>query len=143
MNKTIGYRILNIRTIQFATFDSSFDPLETELRIDTSCSYKVNPEKRYFICEIATDFLQKDIPIIRIATQATFELNEEGFSQFTDDKEFIMPDESVRYFTSILYGATRGILVCKLEGTEFRKFILPPVNLTETIDHPLHIDMKF
>ena len=141
MDKTIGYRILNIRTLQFATFDSSFDPLEMELRIDTSCSYKINPDKRQFICEIATDFLQKDLPIIKINTQATFELNEEGFRQFTNDKEFIMPDESVRYFTSILYGATRGILVCKLEGTEFRNFILPPIDLTATINHPLHINM--
>ncbi len=142
MNKTVGYRILNIRTLQFATFDSSFDPLETELRIDTFCSYKVNPEKRHFTCEIATEFLQKGITVIKINTQATFELNEEGFSQFIKGKEFVMPDESVRYFTSILYGATRGILVCKLEGTKFCDFILPPVDLSATINHPLHINMS-
>lgn len=142
MNKATGYRIINIRTLQFGTFNSLFDPKEKETKIDTSCSYRVIPAKRHFICEIAISFIQKDTQIIIINTQATFELTEDGFNQFIADDEFIMPAQPVQHFTSILYGATRGILVCKLEGTEFRNFILPPVNLAATINHPLQISLQ-
>lgn len=135
------YRILNIRTKQFAVFESDFSAEDPDLEVNNSCSYGIDVEPGNFHCVITITYSQNGKPVLKIETEAVFQLGKESMSSFLKGKSFEMPVSTVRYFTDMLYGATRGILVCKLEGTKLVNIILPPVNWTEVIDRPLTIPL--
>ena len=140
----IGYRILNIQTNQFATFPM---PAETglnmsDLSLNTSFSYGISPEERVFTCKLEIIVRYVDSMILKIETQATYLLHEDYVKELIENCQFKMSELDVQYFTRILYGATRGILLCKLEDTTLRNFILPPINLHLIITHPLCIELK-
>jgi len=141
MNETPEYKFLNIKTNQFAFLDSDYNKDCDELQIKNSYSYGINKDNGVFLCVHSCSFMQDDKTIMKIETQATFQLNEASMKIFIKGDNFVMPTNVVKHFTSMLYGATRGILVCKLEGTRFASLVLPPVNLAETITKPLSISL--
>ncbi len=142
MNTAPGYRFLNIKTLQFAFFDSNLDVKNDEMQIANSYSYGVDPETSLFTCILSIEMKQEEKIIVKIETQATFYLNEASMKTFLKDKTFEMPVNIVLDLTSMLYGATRGILVCKLEGTRMSSFVLPPVSLNQVIKTPLTINLE-
>ncbi len=137
MKESAGYKFLNIKINQFAFFDPDLERDDNELQVKNSYSYGIEPENGLFTCILTCIFSYQEKIIMKIETQATYQLNEPSMKSFVKGGEFIMPIEVVKHFTSMLYGATRGILVCKLEGTKFASMILPPVNLGKTINKPL------
>ena len=76
---------------------------------------------------------------MKIETEALYQLMDVAIGEFVKDNTLVMPSKAVRYFTSMLYGATRGILACKLEGTPLASIVLPPDNLDKIITNPLVI----
>ena len=139
MKESLGYKFLNKKTNQFALIDPDLDPSDHTMQIKNSYSYGIEPDNGLFTCIFTCMFTQEDKIIMKIETQATYQLNEASMKSFLKRDKFVMPTEVVRHFTSMLYGATRGILVCKLEGTRYASFVLPPVNLGETINKPLEL----
>lgn len=139
MKELPGYKFLNIKTNQFALIDTDSDKVGSTLQIKNSYSYGIEPENGEFTCILSCTFSHEDKIFMKIETQALYQLNEASMKHFLKGDRFIMPVEIVKQFTSMLYGATRGILVCKLEGTKFTSLILPPINLGDTIDKPLEL----
>ena len=137
-----GYRIVDIQTLQFATFETSYRPEIEELNVTSAYSYGVDSSSRLFICAMSVSFFQEGNIIVKIDSQVVFQFNESAFNSFVSDNKFIMDEKAVGHFTSILYGATRGILASKLEETSLRKIILPPVELDQLIDRPLEITLE-
>lgn len=137
-----AYRFLNIKINQFAYFDENFDRQNHELNIARSYSYGIDANTGHFQCVMSLTYTQNEKPVMKIETEAVYQLTEEGMERLINDNMFQMPPQTVRYFTSMLYGATRGILVCKLEGTPLVNIILPPDNLESTIDRPLVIPIN-
>ena len=122
--------------------DADIDKIGNTLQIKNSYSYGIEPETGKFTCIISIILSQEDKMIVKIETQALYQLNEASMKRFIKGNKFVMPTEAVKHFTSMLYGATRGILVCKLEGTKFASVILPPINLEEIINRPLELPLN-
>lgn len=142
-NIKAGYKIVDIQTIQFATFNVP-DVSDTDMErfgMHTSYSYGIDTTQNLFSCKLEILIQVVERPVIKIETQATYELSEKTFLKLIDRDCFNMPVVDVSHFTSILYGATRGILVCKLENSPLRQIILPPINLHDVITHPLRIKL--
>ena len=139
----IGYRILNIQTNQFATFPMPAEAglIMSNLNLNTSFSYGIAHSDRVFTCKLEILLGYEDSPLLKIETQATYLLHEDYFKELIENGQFRMPVLDVENFSSILYGATRGILLCKLENTAIKSFILPPINLYQIITHPLNIPL--
>lgn len=142
MKISCAYRFLNIKINQFAYFEENFDRHNHELNLARSYSYGIDAGSGRFRCVISLNYTQKKKPVMKIETEAVYQLMEEDMTRLIKDNMFHMPPQTVRYFTSMLYGATRGILVCKLEGTPLANIILPPDNLESTIDRPLVIPIN-
>lgn len=135
------FRIIGIKTKQFAAFESNFNRDQPELNIDNGFSYGIDLESSQFHCMISITLSQNTRPVIKIETEGVFQLDKESIDSFLQDNVFEMPEPIVRYFTDMVYGAMRGILVCKLEDTQLSDVILPPVNWNEVIDRPLSISL--
>ena len=135
----ISYKFLDLRTLEFAYFDENLNGDEGRMEIKTSFGYGVDASTHRLSCMLEVMYSIEDRPVMKIKTGATYELDAESFGSFVKGETFEMPVEPVRHFSSMLYGATRGILSCKLEGTRLQQMILPPRNLDTTIAEPLHI----
>lgn len=140
----IEYSILDISTIQFATLVISTEPAVKieQLRLNTSFSYGVDISRNLFTCKLDILAYNGESPLFKIETQASYRLSQESIDHYINGNIFSMPVSDVSHFTSILYGATRGILVCKLEDTSIRHFVLPPIGLKEIITRPLNIELS-
>lgn len=110
--------------------------------MDTKWAYGIDiPQKRVKAMLDVTIFLS-ELPFIKIATEATYELSTQCFNSFMTSKSFILPVETVIHFSSEVYGTTRGILLCKLEDAGKSKFILPPIDLSGVISEPLEVEIS-
>ena len=141
MKEPLGYKFLNIKTNQFAIIDINLDKTDHTLQIKNSYSYGIEPDSGIFTCIHSCTYSQEDKVLMKIENQAIYQLNEASMKYFIKGDKFTMPTEVVKHFTSMLYGATRGILVCKLEGTKLASVILPPTDLGETITTPLELPL--
>ncbi|MDE5886623.1 MAG: hypothetical protein K2G90_04495 [Muribaculaceae bacterium] len=141
MEKTVNFRIADITTSQFAIFESDFNPGIGEVEMDSNYSYGIIPEQRLFISTLSISFYQKEKVIIKIETNLAFELDEQSFASFIKGDKFIMETDKLRVFTSLLYGATRGILAAKLENTPLKTVILPLVDIDTITTYPLEINL--
>lgn len=134
-----SYRIIDITVYKFATYESNFIRDERNVSIELRLSHGANPPKNRFMTGMDITLKQKGNPIINIETRMAFDFRAEDYGRFIDGDGFRMPTEMVRYFTSILYGTTRGILMSRLENTSLNGIILQPIDLGEVIDRPLEI----
>lgn len=141
MENKLNFRIADITTSQFATFESDFNPGIGEVDMDSNYSYGVIPEQRLFIATLSVSFFQKERILIKIETNLAFELGKETFDSFMQDEKFIMATDKLRVFTSLLYGTTRGILAAKLENTPMKNIILPLLDIDTIMTHPLEINI--
>lgn len=137
----ISYKFLDLRTLEFAYFDDNLNVEEGRMEIKTSFGYGADAATRRLSCTLDVLYSIEEKPVMKIKTGATYELDAESFGSFVKGDTFEMPVEPVRHFSSLLYGATRGILSCKLEGTRLQQMLLPPRNLDKTIATPLRIDL--
>ena len=139
--ENIGYKIVDIKVLQFAIITEQLDSDSTifDWNMKTSYSFGVEPTQRLFFCVLEILISKDEHPLIKIETQASFELYEGNFHRFIKKDGFHMPTSDVCHFTSMLYGATRGILVSKLESTSLKHIILPPINMRDVVTHPLFI----
>lgn len=135
----IEYSIEEIKTNQFALFDSELDPTKVRKSITTEFKYGIKTEEKTLLSIIDILYSYNDSPVLKIQTQAIFKFKEDAYKSFLKGEEFVMSTEHVRFFTSLLFDSTRGILVCKLESTKFNDFILPVIDLGEIIKTPLKI----
>lgn len=135
------FRIIGIKTKQFAVFESNFNREQPTLDIDNRFSYGIDLDPRQFHCMISSTLSQNMMPVIKIETEGVFQLGMDSIDSYLKDNVFEMPEPFVRYFTDMVYGAMRGILVCKLEDTQLSDVILPPVNWNDVIDRPLSISL--
>lgn len=142
MGESIRYNIINIRTNQFAVINSEINKDLPEIDMNNQYSYGIDVERGVFNCVISITFSQKGNILLKIETEASYRLHPDYMKILVKDDKFEMSVKAVGFFTSLLYGATRGILVCKLEGTSLSNIILPPVNFNVAIDRPLVIPLN-
>ena len=141
MENKLNFRIADITTSQFATFESDFNPGIGEVDMDSNYSYGIIPEQSLFIATLSVSFFQKEKVVIKIETNLAFELSNETFESFIKDDKFIMATDKLRVFTSLLYTTTRGILAAKLENTRMKNVILPLLDIDTIMTHPLEINI--
>lgn len=137
MNESLLYRFISIKTNQFALLDESSCICDGTIQIQNGYSYSIDTETGIFTCIFTCIYGHEEKMLMKIETQASYLLNEACMKQFVKDGKFTMPAKTVAHFTSMLYGATRGIMVCKLEGSPLANVILPPIDMNVVIDKPL------
>ena len=140
-DKSIEYNIVEIKTNQFAIFENAQET-GGKKSINTSFSYGIDVNEKRFICIVDIVYKLDESPVIKIQTQAVYKLKEQSFQIFIEGEDFIMDPQFVKHFTNLLLNTTRGILICKLENTQYNQNILPEINLEDVIKTPLNIKLN-
>lgn len=132
--KTIGFLLEGIKTEQFAIFKENYT-LNEEIELKTEFEFKLDQNNKKIGVFVNFEFLQNAKTFIKIVTSCHFKINDDSWKNFIDkkDNQFIISKGFITHLAMISVGTTRGILYAKTEGTDFAKFIIPTINLSELI----------
>ena len=135
--QAIPYRIQQINTLQFAIFPDKFINGE-EMSTQAEFHFGYTPQLESIRCIAAIEYVQGDTLLLSCKVQCVFEISPEGIEELKKNME--IPAGFLQYMATIAVGTTRGIIHSKTEGTLLNAFVLPPLDLTQTIDHNLKIE---
>jgi len=139
--KNISFRLLNIATEQFATFEVENIPDANDLK--SELQFSVNPENRVVSCRMKFQFLHKNQPIIVLTVVCNFDVEENSWNtNVVSKKNIILPKHFLEHLCVITVGTSRGILHTKTENTIFNRFIIPTLNVSNLIEKDVVFEIK-
>jgi hypothetical protein len=139
--KDIGFRLLNIVTEQFATFEVENIPDENELK--SELQFSITPEKRVISCKMNFQFLHNQQPFLVLIAVCNFDIEEESWNKnVLSNKKITLPKHLLEHLCVITVGTSRGILHAKTENSSFNKFIIPTLNVTTLVEKDIVFEIK-
>jgi hypothetical protein len=139
--KNIGFRLLNIVTEQFATFEVENVPNENDLQSDLQ--FSINPDDRVIACKMKFQFLHSNQPIVVLTVVCNFDVEQESWNKnILSNKKVTLPKNLLEHLCVITVGTARGILHAKTENTSFNKFIIPTLNVTTLVEKDIVFEIK-
>lgn len=139
--KNINFRLLNIITEQFATFEVENIPDENDLQSDLQ--FSINPENRVIACQMKFQFLHASQPIIALTVVCNFDIEATSWNEYILlNKKITLPKHLLEHLCAITVGTSRGILHSKTENTSFNKFIIPALNVTSLVEKEVVFEIK-
>jgi hypothetical protein len=138
MDKQIGFKIVGLKTEQFATIEENFVE-KKKSEIITNLEFKANKESHQIGVFTTFTFKIAKKPFIILQISCHFMITDESWDSCFDRTVATFPKEFMTHLTMIAIGSARGILHSKTEGTYFNKFLLPTINVTKIVAE----DVKF
>lgn len=141
IKKQISFKLLNIVTEQFATFEVENLPEVKDLRYDLQ--FSINPEKRIVSCRMKFQFLHNVQPIIVLTVVCNFDVEESSWNnQIISNKKITLPKHFLEHLCVLTVGTARGVLHTKTENTFFNKFIIPTLNVSNLVEKDVVFEIK-
>lgn len=139
--KSISFRLLNIVTEQFATFEIENIPDTNDLK--SELQFSINPEKRVVSCRMKFQFFNKEQPIIVLTVVCNFDVEDSSWNnQVVSNKKITLPKHFLEHLCVLTVGTARGVLHTKTENTIFNKFIIPTLNVSNLVEKDVVFEIK-
>ncbi|AND65184.1 hypothetical protein AX766_12715 [Flavobacterium covae] len=139
--KSISFRLLNIVTEQFATFE--IDNLPDANDLQTDLQFSINPDNRLVACKMKFQFLHEKQPIVVLTVICNFDIEESSWnSNVISGKKITLPKHFLEHLCVITVGTSRGILHTKTENTTFNRFIIPTLNVSNLVAKDVVFEIK-
>lgn len=137
----VGFVLQGIKTEQFAILEENYSP-KKEVGLNTGLQFKIDDENKQVATFIGFEFIQGKKVFLKIQVSCHFKIEEEAWSSFHQDKDFVIPKDFLSHLAMLTTGTARGILFAKTEGTIFSKYIVPTINVAEMIVEDVHFETK-
>ncbi|HAH54212.1 MAG TPA: hypothetical protein DCM02_02715 [Flavobacterium sp.] len=139
--KNVSFRLLNIVTEQFATFEVENLPETNDLK--SELQFSINPENRVVSCRMKFQFLHENQPIVTLTVVCNFDIEESSWNtNIVSDKKIILPKHFLEHLCVITVGTSRGILHAKTENTFFNRFIIPTLNVSTLVEKDIVFEIQ-
>ncbi len=136
----IRFRMAKINVDQFAILTEKAPEDRVSYTVNFGFSGALNASR--VACSFAVEFMHDDKPILKLGINCEFDLHRDDWDQLVKDNILHISKENLGFFANQTVGVARGIMFCKTESTDFRSFILPPIDLTKILEDDLVIDLK-
>ena len=70
-----------------------------------------------------------------------FKIEDASWNSFIKKNKLIVPKQFLAHLAMLTTGTSRGVLFAKTEATQFSKFIVPTLNVTEMIKEDASFDI--
>ena len=131
--KNISFRLLNIVTEQFATFEVENVPDNNDLK--SELQFSINPDNRVVACKMNFQFLHANQPIVVLTVVCNFDVEEASWNEnVLSAKKITLPKHFLEHLCVITVGTARGVLHTKTENSTFNKFIIPTLNVSNLVE---------
>lgn len=133
---TIGFIIHKIETKQFAILSEEVD--ESELTITSGIGFGIDEDNRIIRAMFKYEFNSKDKVILILEVYVDFQIEKKCFGKQIKIKDsLVIPKDFAAHLAMIAVGTARGVLHEKTNGTKLNEFLMPPIDLTASIDEDI------
>ena len=130
--KPIQFGLRSIRTDEFATIKPV--PNETaKVKLGNSFNFSVSADSHQILVSARINFEADAQPFIILQVTCVFGIKPDDFAKFSTEKEneLKVPKEFLAHLASITIGTARGVLHTKLENSEYKKFMVPIMDVSK------------
>jgi len=128
----IGFALSKISTEQFAIIDEEFNASEN-IQLKTNIKYGADDVSKMISCFVEIVFESENSPFLKIEGGCHFTIADKSWKELVDGDSINLPKGFVRHLAVLTVGTVRGILHTKTEGTDFNKYVVPTVDISEII----------
>lgn len=140
---TVPFRLRKIATNQFATFDS-VEINEGNININLNFGFGINEDNRIIGCSARFEYKSEQSTFLVLNISCDFEVETEAWNSFLKKEEnaIIFPKQFCTHLGVITVGTARGILHAKTENSIFNKYLLPTIDVTQSIKNDIKLQLK-
>ena len=139
-NTQVGFSLKGIKTEQFAILEENYAP-KKETGLGTELQFKLDQINKQIGVFLGFEFMQGKKIFLKIQVSCHFKIEESSWNSFIQENKLIVPKGFLTHLAMITTGTSRGVLFAKTEGTQFSKFIVPTLNVTEMIKEDASFDI--
>lgn len=140
--KSVGFQLRNIVTDQFAVIQNSYESSNKEVALSINLKFGFNEESHLLGASVLVQFEQNKNPFLIIEVTNNFEIDKNSWKSFIkEDGKFVISKGFATHLIVLTVGTLRGVLHSKTENSEFNKFILPTVNVTDLVKGDVEIEI--
>ena len=139
----LSFKLVGISTNEFAMFEESYTEDEN-VRMGTFVNFGHDREHRVLGATLKFQFEQNEKPFLVIAATCSFQMEEKAWESLMEDdgQKIVIPEGFASHMAVIKVGTIRGILYEKTKDTIFKDYIIPPINLTDSIKEDVEIEFE-
>lgn len=133
-NTKVGFSFQGIKCEQFAILEENFSP-KKEIQLGSQLELKLDQANKQIGVFFGIEYIQSKKTFLKIVVSCHFIIQDESWNKFVqkDEPILIVPKGFIAHLATITVSTTRGVHYAKTEGTQFSKFMVPLVNVTEII----------
>lgn len=132
MENEIRFKLLTVKTDQYATFEENFTKGE-DIKLGTGFEFKMNIVKKQVGTFATFSFEQNKEVFLKLQISCHFEIEPESWNECSTDSKVILPKKFLAHLAMLSVGTARGVLHAKTENTIFNKFCLPLIDVSNLI----------
>jgi hypothetical protein len=142
-NNKVGFKLLGIRTEQFALFEENYDA-KKESTIEVGFEFRLDQTSKQMGVFSSFEYMQSEKHIIKLTIGCHFKIIDESWNHFLkeDKSKLVIPKGFLAHIAMLTIGTARGVLFAKTEGTVFSTFLLPTFNVSEMITEDLSFELQ-
>lgn len=142
-NTKVGFNLQGLKCEQFAVLEENFTA-KKEIQLGTQLELKLDQTNRQIGVFFRLEFIQTKKTFLKIVVSCHFKILEESWNKFINENgsELIVPKGFMAHLATITVSTTRGVLYAKTEGTQFSKFLIPLLNVTEMITEDVTFNLN-
>lgn len=139
--KNISFRLLNINTEEFATFEIENPSENPDLKVDLQ--FSVSNDQNAIACKMSFQFVSNQQLLLVLKVVCTFNVEKTSWeTQILGDNKITLPKHFLDHLCVITVGTARGILHTKTENTTFNKYMIPTLNVSSLVEKDVVFDIK-
>lgn len=141
--KPVNFFLSRIVTLQFAVLEECYQE-DGEIDLTTSINFGIGKEDRIVASRGTFIFEIQQKAFLKLEASCEFKIDQESWDLFLqeDKTSIVFPKGLMLHLTTIMVGTARGILHAKTENTEFNRFPLPTVNITELVTEDVKMTLE-
>lgn len=134
MNEQVLYKYSKMELKQFAIFEENLSPENNELNYQTVVQFSYDKENRILCSKVVITAMQNDKIVLKTDLRSYFDIASVSVEHLCQDNIICFPPALLVQFASLCYGAARGIIFERTQGSCLNDYILPPVYFGNLID---------
>ena len=138
----VRFKMCKINTEQFAILKDSAPVPGSKVTMESSLYFKAATNVERLASDIKFTFIEDKVPFLVIEVSCEFDIHPDDWKAMLNGDDITIPKETLEYLAVHTIGTARGVLHCKTEGTDFNRFLIPPVNVAAMISGDMTISVK-
>lgn len=129
--QVVPFKLVDINTEQFATFEENFDPASSQLSIDFGVDFKLDRDQNLLGVFTRYDFSQEE-KILVMECACSFHFSAEYWSSRIEGKTISFSPTVLTHLLVLSVGTARGIIHAK-KPKKFQHLLLPTMNVSKIL----------